>query len=265
MASIRHPHIVTFFGACFQVSPPIMLLEFCYGGNLEQALVKAGVSEREFSLVQCFNYSQQIASAMTFLHEFPVPIIHRDLHPKNILLVSRDIVKITDFGLAKFGSKSATSSTISAKENGNYRFMAPELYEGKPYDQSVDVYSYSMIIYWIYSGLPPFSSEQNGLEALKKACNGKRPNLNLVKDYRIQDLCELGWTADPSKRPSFDFISEQLEDMTVFTPNIRPIGHQKKAGESNPQKAKRPTNNSTQASGPKSTTTSKRGFASWFS
>ena len=76
---------------------------------------------------------------------------------------------------------------------------------------------------------------------------------------------ELGWNADPSKRPSFDFISEQLEDMTVFTPNIRPIGHQKKAGESNPHKAKRPTNNSTQANGTQSTTTSKRGFASWFS
>src|SRR5262249_51910050 len=41
MSSLRHPHICLFFGACFQTSPPILLMEFCAGGNLESRLIKA--------------------------------------------------------------------------------------------------------------------------------------------------------------------------------------------------------------------------------
>ena len=41
MATIRHPNIILFFGACFQVSPPVILLEYCPGGNLETRMIRA--------------------------------------------------------------------------------------------------------------------------------------------------------------------------------------------------------------------------------
>ena len=71
-------------------------------------------------------------------------IIHRDIKPQNIFMSRQGNFKLGDFGIAK----SADHSTIGTR-TGTFNYMAPEVYASKPYDQTVDLYSLGMVLYWM--------------------------------------------------------------------------------------------------------------------
>ena len=70
-------------------------------------------------------------------------IVHRDIKPQNIF-VSRDgDYKLGDFGIARTMEK-----TAGATKTGTYNYMAPEVYNNRPYGHQADVYSLGMVLYW---------------------------------------------------------------------------------------------------------------------
>lgn len=84
-------------------------------------------------------------------------IIHRDIKPENIFVSDLGQYKLGDFGIARKLEK--TSSGLSKK--GTYSFMAPEVYKGKDYNASVDIYSLGIVLYRFLNNnrnpfLPPF-------------------------------------------------------------------------------------------------------------
>lgn len=221
MATIRHPNIIMFFGACFQVSPPVILLEYCAGGNLESKLVKAyGEGARQvdrLTMHQKWKYAHELALGMTFLHKCTIPIIHRDLKPSNVLISSEDTIKITDFGLAKFvpqKNKFLEDKYTLTGETGSYRFMAPEVYRHEPYNRAVDIYSYALITYWLFSGVRPFANIADPIVAVKFAALEKgRPLSTVVKEVKVREMVERCWAEDPDKRPSFSQIVRFWDEM----------------------------------------------------
>lgn len=70
-------------------------------------------------------------------------IVHRDIKPENIFISPSGNYKLGDFGIARIIEK--TDTVLSRK--GTYVYMAPEVYWGKEYDYSVDVYSLGMVMY----------------------------------------------------------------------------------------------------------------------
>jgi len=214
MATIRHPNIIMFFGACFQLSPPVILLEYCPGGNLETRIIRAymegGRPADKITPAQKWKYAHELALGMTFLHKCTIPIIHRDLKPSNVLISAEDTIKITDFGLAKFvpiKNKFLEDKFTMTGETGSYRFMAPEVYRHEPYNQAVDVYSYALIIYWMFSGVRPFANITDPVEAVKFASLKRgRPSLTSVKEGKVKAIIEQSWSEEPDRRPSFSQI-----------------------------------------------------------
>ena len=102
------------------------------------------------SLDETLTILQQGASVLTYLHDRQRPIAHRDIKPGNILVYSRLPlhIKLSDFGLSK------VSDDYLKTHCGTKRYMAPEVFTGRSYDVSVDIWSLGVVVYQYAHYLP---------------------------------------------------------------------------------------------------------------
>lgn len=84
-------------------------------------------------------------------------IIHRDIKPQNIFVNAFGDFKLGDFGIAR-----TMEHTTKATKIGTYNYMAPEVYQGRPYNATADLYSLGLTMYWLlnerrlpFQPLPP--------------------------------------------------------------------------------------------------------------
>ena len=97
-------------------------------------------------------------------------------------------------------------------ETGSYRFMAPEVFRHEDYNETVDVYSYSMILFYLLDGKPPWPY-MNGLDAVRRASEeGDRPTIPRHWDERLTSLLMEGWDENKAARPPFKTILELLNN-----------------------------------------------------
>lgn len=207
-STTRHPNIVTFLGASVCPKRGVMILmEFMERGDLQQLLDrnKGKIIPRK----RAFEIALDISRAMLFLHACKPPIIHRDLKPPNVLFDANGVAKLADFGLSKFVTSHLENYRMTAK-TGTIRYMAPEVLLGKNYSCSVDVYSFGMILSYMFSGCKPFSgfTVTKRVEHAQKAKEADLPR-NLSPD--VMGLISQCVCLDPSKRTSMAKVVEVLE------------------------------------------------------
>ncbi|MET8038609.1 protein kinase [Streptomyces sp. NPDC005345] len=101
----------------------------------------------------------QIAAALHAAHRKGV--VHRDIKPANVLLTHEGIVKVLDFGVAKFMGETvgARELTVTGAPLGSPQYMSPEQAEGaRDVDHRSDLYSLGCLLYHAVTGRPPFTS-----------------------------------------------------------------------------------------------------------
>jgi serine/threonine-protein kinase len=86
-------------------------------------------------------------------------IVHRDLKPANILINADGVLKIVDFGLAAAMSHSNSRVTKTGHMVGTPSYMAPEQVRGLTIDQRTDLYALGVIMYEMFTGVPPYSAD----------------------------------------------------------------------------------------------------------
>jgi serine/threonine protein kinase len=107
----------------------------------------------------------------------------------------------------------------SVNEDGPYRYMAPEVFRGEPFTGKADVYSFAMIAYHLFEGLPPFANVEPFEAARVAAMEEKRPfwgvqnNFGQVVPMKMRVMVESCWVPDPEQRPEFEEIVDLLEQM----------------------------------------------------
>ena len=157
LRSLRHKNIVPlldFFEGpdCFHI-----VMEKCNGGDVLDRV--AGIEH--YTEREACQFAQGLLEGVQFMHSRG--IAHRDLKPQNLLLTSDDdntSVKICDFGYAKRVHLPKSLTTLC----GSLSYVAPELLRNHPYDESADMWSVGVIIYFLLSGYLPFHHrEQNEL------------------------------------------------------------------------------------------------------
>jgi hypothetical protein len=97
-----------------------------------------------------------LAAAIGYLHDHG--IVHRDLKPGNIF-IENGVVKVGDYGLAKFISDS--QRTAQTQSVGTVHYMAPEISTGN-YNKQIDIYAAGILLYEMLTGHVPFDGESAG-------------------------------------------------------------------------------------------------------
>ncbi|KAG6880348.1 hypothetical protein C0992_011099, partial [Termitomyces sp. T32_za158] len=129
----------------------LLILELVEGGNLSVYLDQ--FSPPVLSEVESKHFTYQICDALA-------NVTHRDLKPENILLTKKNppIVKVADFGLAKFVDSQTMLKTLC----GSPAYLAPEILSQKNsegYDNLVDSWSVGVMVFLMLTGSRPFKSE----------------------------------------------------------------------------------------------------------
>lgn len=225
MIRLNHPSIVKFYGYALmpEVGGVSILMEHAQNGSLRSILEKL----KEEPVPGYDNTTKQkilVGVARGMMHIHNNHLIHRDIKPENILLDGNFNPLITDFGLSR-----SSDNEIGYTENaGSPIYRAPEVYESKEYDQSIDVYSFGIMMYEIvtsllpyYDFLPTIKGAFNFMKAVKEL--NRRPTFPEDQEIsqEMKDLIESCWSANPSDRPTFEQIFNKLaydcEDPSNFT------------------------------------------------
>lgn len=214
LKSLRHPNIVLLLAYSTTADLQVMISELmkCSLLDVFKAHIVNGTKMKHKDQIV---YATQLAQGMLYLHTCKPPIIHRDLKPGNLLIDNSGVLKVADFGLSKVRPdphKLEKDSFMMTGETGSYRFMAPEVFRHQHYTETVDIYSYGMILFYLLDGKPPWPYD-NGLVAVRKAADeGERPTLPRSWDTRLQRLLQDCWDENPSSRPSFKQILQTLSE-----------------------------------------------------
>ncbi len=191
-------------------------------------------SPKGYTEPQAATIAGQLLSALAFLHKRG--IVHRDVKPENILLVSDDdddlSVKLSDFGLARVLEEdeedlstaspltppSTTGRSRAYSRVGSDYYAAPEMARGGGYDTAVDMYSLGVTLYIILSGYPPSSKHCCGSSVLDQNDDDDDSSTTSSDDDYYDDNsegCTTNNTTNNNKRKRFsknqtiDFPSKQ--------------------------------------------------------
>ncbi|PNF15459.1 Aurora kinase A, partial [Cryptotermes secundus] len=146
---LRHPNILRMYGYFHDDSRVYMILEFAPNGELFKEL--QAQPNKRFTEERTAKYIAQIADALRYCHGKKV--IHRDIKPENLLLGHKGEIKIADFGWSVH-SPSSRRDTLC----GTLDYLPPEMVQGQPHDEKVDLWSLGVLCYECLVGKPPFEA-----------------------------------------------------------------------------------------------------------
>lgn len=157
VAALNHPNICTVHDIGNQDGAGYMVMEYMEGETLAARIGKGALP-----LDQALKLAAQIADALDRAHR--AGVTHRDVKPQNIML-TRDGVKVLDFGLAKSTSRTGFEETLSKALTtegtllGTPQYMAPEQFEGKDADARSDIWAFGAVLYEMVTGQKAFQGK----------------------------------------------------------------------------------------------------------
>ena len=153
IASLSHTNIVNVYDAGSENNINFIVMEYVNGKTLKEIIKE----NARLSPLKTLDIALQIAKALQYSHKNK--IIHRDIKPDNILITKDNIVKLTDFGIAKVSD----SVTITNSNNiiGSVHYLSPEQAKGKLVDCRTDIYSLGIVMYEMVTGQVPYNGENS--------------------------------------------------------------------------------------------------------
>ncbi|KAM3823913.1 aurora kinase C-like [Vipera latastei] len=145
---LSHPNILRLYNYFHDKKRVYLILEYAPRGELYKELQKC----QRFDEQRSATFIEELADALLYCHSKKV--IHRDIKPENLLMGLKGELKIADFGWSVH-APSLRRKTMC----GTLDYLPPEMIEGKPHDEKVDLWCIGILCYEFLVGKPPFESE----------------------------------------------------------------------------------------------------------
>ncbi|CAE8660706.1 unnamed protein product [Polarella glacialis] len=215
---IRHPNIVSFFGACFIIGQGEVLLveEFVDGLSLSRVLKSPDVSLDSHKRLHVL---KGICSALAYLHGQSPAIVHGDLKPDNIILETGSMKpKLIDFGLA------GLAKAGSHVKGGTIQWQAPEVLVAGLMASvvcSTDIFAFGRLVFFVMTGKRPLQAVLQA-DIMDLAKQGRAPDLcwpaEVAVHPRVPLLCQKCVSLAPSERPEAEVVLEELIAVATSQP-----------------------------------------------
>lgn len=145
---LNHPNIVIIYDIGRSGDLAYMAMEFLEGRELKEL-----IAGNELTADRSLDIVALVADGLAYAHAHEV--VHRDVKPANIMILTDGRVKITDFGIARM--RTADVRTQTGVVLGSPRYLSPEQVLGKRCDARADIFSLGVILYEMVAGQAPFN------------------------------------------------------------------------------------------------------------
>ncbi len=199
MALASHPNIARLLdGGASEDGRPYFVMEYVDGLPIDEFC-----DGRRLSVRARLELFAQAAAAVSYAHRNLV--VHRDIKPSNILVTSDGVVKLLDFGIARYLDPQDGSSEPTRTER---RFLtpayaSPEQIGGQPVTTASDVYQLGLLLFRMLTGRQPYRSDDLDPEALRRAVceeTPTRPSLAVTGDSAVALGQQRGTTPSALRR-----------------------------------------------------------------
>jgi eukaryotic-like serine/threonine-protein kinase len=175
-SQLNHPNIARMRDAEEIDGRLYLIMDFIEGRNLSQRVKKEGA----LPIGEAVEYARQ--AALGLQHAFERGIVHRDIKPHNLIVTtaknngdSNALVKILDFGLARYESEDRERLTKIGHMLGTIDYVAPEqAQDARNADIRADIYGLGCTLFYLLTGKPPFQGDSM-VEKLGPRVTGEAP------------------------------------------------------------------------------------------
>jgi len=225
---VRHPNAVSVIdfgitagGAAY------LVMELLEGQALQEELLRRGrLSPRRAAQVLL-----PVCDVLAVAHD--AGVVHRDIKPSNVFLqrtVVGEIVKVLDFGIAKLLRDAVEKDlTLRGRVVGTAGYVAPERFQGRPYDGKADVYAMGIMLFQMLEGELPFVSPGDPMGVALMHVHNAPPPLRATpagSRARMQALLDRVLAKDPRRRPTARALAAELagvRDLVEGSVTLTPV------------------------------------------
>jgi serine/threonine protein kinase len=199
-----HDNIVQIYGFVrYEQTKRGLVMEYVKGGSLRLTM-----PELLGDTLRCVSIVAGVCRALLKAHEYPMPLVHRDVKPENILM-DKATPKLTDYGIA------TELSTLPVDLLGSLPYMAPEYLVGKNHsaDPRSDLYSLIVVLFEMLHGHPPFHAE-NTTAVIHRIKHDPLPDLRPDLPSALRRIICKGLQKEPAAR--YQSARDLLFELELF-------------------------------------------------
>jgi TolB-like protein/Tfp pilus assembly protein PilF len=218
ISALNHPNICSLFDVGEDEGADYLVMEYVEGDTLAERLASGPLPVDSITAI-----GAQVVEAIREAHHHGVT--HRDLKPANIMITSRGLVKVLDFGLATAAKEVSADSATHVRSSaglviGTLSYMSPEQASGSVADARSDIFSIGVTLYEMATGRRPFEGTpaQIGAQLLNSDPRPVR-SLNRQIPVKLERLITRCMQKDPKDR--YQSADDLLADLRAVTDRKR--------------------------------------------
>ena len=168
-AKLSHPNVVNIYDVGHEGETYFIVMELVDGTTLAEMIEHDGRLPEPVVI----DYATQICAGLAYAHR--QGLLHRDVKPANILVTKDDVVKLSDFGIARAVTTQTITVTQPGLVMGSVYYLSPEQAQGHDLHETSDLYSLGVVLFQMLTGKLPYTGESAITVALKHVSNPVPP------------------------------------------------------------------------------------------